>query len=308
MWIVRLALRSTYTFVVMAILITILGVIAITRMPTDIFPEINIPVVGVIFTYNGVPAEDMEKRVTTIAERSYTTTVADIEHIESQSLNGVSVVKVFFHPNARVEGGVAQITASSQTVLRVMPPNMFSPFVVRYNASSIPILQLAVSGKGISEQQLYDYGTNFIRTQLATVQGASVLLPAGGRPRQIMVDLDPDALYAKGLSPFDVSNSLNAQNLILPAGNAKMGDREYSVRLNSSPQVVEAINDMPIREVGGATVYMRDVAQVHDGSAVQSNIVRQDGHRSTVLSILKSGGSTLDIVKRVKEALPRIMS
>ena len=308
MWIVRLALRSTYTFVVMALLITILGVIAIDRIPTDIFPEINIPVVSAIFSYTGLSPEEMEKRISTIAERAYTTTVNDIEHIESQSLPGVSVIKVFFHPHARVEAGVAQITATSQTVLRIMPPNMSPPFIVRYNASSIPILQLAVSGKGLSEQQLYDYGTNFIRTQLATVQGASVLLPMGGRPRQIMVDLDPKALFAKEISPADVSNSLNAQNLILPAGTAKMGDREYSVRLNSSPQAVDAINDMPIREVGGATVYMRDVAQVHDGSAVQTNIVRQDGRRSTVLPILKSGGSTLDIVKRVKEALPRIMS
>ena len=308
MWIVRLALRSSYTFVVMALLITILGFIAINRMPIDIFPEINIPVVSAIFSYTGISAEEMEKRISTIAERAYTTTVNDIEHIESQSLPGVSVIKVFFHPNARVEAGVAQITATSQTVLRVMPPNTFSPFIVRYNASSIPILQLAVSGKGLSEQQMYDYGTNFIRTQLATVQGASVLLPMGGKPRQIMVDLDPKALFAKGLSPTDVTNSLNAQNLVLPAGSAKMGDREYSVRLNSSPEVVDAINDMPIREVAGATVYMRDVAQVHDGSAVQTNIVRQDGRRSTVLSILKSGGSTLDIVKRVKEALPRIMT
>src|SRR4051812_16483906 len=204
MWIVRLALRSTYTFVVMALLITMLGVIAIDRMPTDIFPEINIPVVSAIFSYTGISADEMEKRISTIAERAYTTTVNDIEHIESTSLNGVSIIKVFFHPNARVEAGVAQITATSQTVLRVMPPNMFSPFIVRYNASSIPILQLAVGGKGLSEQQMYDYGTNFIRTQLATVQGASVLLPVGGKPRQIMVELDPKALFAKGISPTDV--------------------------------------------------------------------------------------------------------
>ncbi len=309
MWIVRLALRSTYTFVVMAMLITILGIIAITRMPTDIFPEINIPVVSVIFSYGGISAEEMEKRIVTSAERSFTTTVNDIEHIESQSLPGVSVIKVFFQPNAKVEAGVAQITASSQSVLRVMPPGLTSPFVVRYNASSIPILQLSVSGKGLSEQQLYDYGTNFIRTQLATVQGASVLLPQGGRPRQIMVDLDPQMLFAKGLSPSDISNSLNLQNLILPAGFARMGDREYSVRLNSSPEVVEALNNIPLKEVNGATVYMRDVAQVRDGSAVQTNVVRQDGRRSVVLSVLKSGGaSTLDIVDRVKKRLPSIMS
>jgi CzcA family heavy metal efflux pump len=307
-WIVKLALRRTYTFVVMAMLIALLGGLAAWKMPTDIFPEINIPVVSVIFTYTGISPEEMEKRITTIAERAFTTTVNDIEHIESQSLQGLSVMKVFFHPNARVEAGVAQITATSQSVLRVMPPNMFSPFVVRYNASSIPILQLAVSGDGISEQQIYDYGTNFIRTQLATVQGASVLTPLGGKPRQIVVDLDPDAMYAKGVSAVDVSNALNQQNLILPAGTARLGDREYQVRLNSSPEAVEAINNMPIRQVNGATLYIRDVAQVHDGAAVQNNIVRENGVRSAYMSILKSGGaSTLDIIERVKEALPRIM-
>lgn len=290
-------------------LIALLGCIAIMRMPTDIFPEINIPVVSVIFTYSGISPDEMEKRVTTISERAFTTTVNDIEHIESQSLQGLSVLKVFFHPNARVEAGVAQITATTQSVLRVMPPNMFSPFVVRYNASSVPILQLAVSGDGLSEQQIYDYSTNFIRTQLATVQGASVLLPAGGKPRQIVVDLNPDAMYAKGISPADVSNALNAQNLILPAGSARFGDREYNVRLNSSPEVVDAINDMPIRQVNGATLYMRDVAYVHDGAAVQNNIVRQDGQRSAVMSILKSGGSsTLEIIERIKQTLPKVMA
>jgi CzcA family heavy metal efflux pump len=308
MWIVRLALRSTYTFVVMALLIAILGGIAITRMSTDIFPEINIPVVSAIYTYNGISPQEMERRICTIAERAYTTTVNDIEHIESVSLPGVTVIKVFFQPNAKVEAGVAQITAVSQTLLRVMPAGVFPPFIVRYNASSIPILQLAVSGKSFSEGELYDFSTNFIRTQLATVQGASVLLPAGGRLRQIMVDLNPQALYAKGLSATDISNALNAQNLILPAGTARMGDREYNIRLNSSPDIVEAMNDMPVKQSNGATIYMRDVAQVHDGAAPQSNVVRQDGHRSALLPIIKSGGSTIDIVNRVKAVLPRIMS
>ncbi|HYZ84108.1 MAG TPA: efflux RND transporter permease subunit [Bryobacteraceae bacterium] len=309
MWIVKLALRRTYTFVVMAMLIGLLGGIAAVKMPTDIFPEINIPVVSVIFTYTGISPDEMEKRIATIAERAFTTTVNDIEHIESQSLQGVSVMKVFFHPNARVEAGVAQITATSQSVLRVMPPNMFSPFVVRYNASSVPILQLAVSGAGLSEQQLYDYGTNFIRTQLATVQGASVLTPLGGKPRQIVVDLNPEAMYAKGISAADVSSALSAQNLILPAGTARLGEREYTVRLNSSPEVLDAINSMPIRQVNGATLYIRDVAHVHDGAAVQNNIVRQDGRRSAFMSILKSGGaSTLDIIDRIKATLPKILA
>lgn len=234
MWIVRLALRRPYTFVVMALVIILLGVITVGRMPTDIFPEINIPVVSVIWTFAGMAPEDMEKRIVTISERAMTTTVNDIEHIESQSMQGVSVVKVFFHPGAKIEAAVAQITSIMQTILRVMPPGIQPPLILRYSASNVPILQLGIGSKTLSEQQLYDLGSNFLRVQLATIQGASIPLPYGGKPRQIMVDLDLQALQAKGLSALDVSGAINAQNLLLPAGNVKMGEREYTVRLNSS--------------------------------------------------------------------------
>ncbi|OUL36145.1 efflux RND transporter permease subunit [Nostoc sp. 106C] len=309
MWIVQLALRRPYTFVITAILIFVLGVVTITRMATDIFPEINIPVVSVIWSYNGVSPEEMEQRIVTTSERSFTTTVNDIEHIESQSLNGVSVIKVFFQPGAKIEAAVAQLTSITQTILRVLPPGITPPLIIRYNASNVPILQLSVSSKSLSEQELYDNGNNFLRTQLATVQGASVPLPYGGKPRQIMVDLDPQALFAKGLSATDVTTAITAQNLILPAGNAKLGDREYNIRLNSSPQVIEALNDIPIKQINGTVIYMRDVAQVHDGFAVQNNIVRRDGRRSSLLTILKNGSaSTLDVVARVKQTLPRIQA
>ena len=309
MWIVQLALRRPYTFVVAALLIALLGGVTIARMSTDIFPEIDLPVVSVIWSYTGISAEEMAQRIVTPSERGLTTTVNDIEHIESQSLNGVAVIKVFFHPGAKIEAAVAQITAMSQSILRIMPPGSTAPFIVRYNVSNVPILQASVSSDALNEQQLYDYSQNFIRTQLATVQGASLPIPYGGKPRQIMVDIDAQALYAKGLSASDVSNALNAQNLILPAGTAKMGNREYNVRLNSSPETVAALNDLPVKQVGNTTIYLREVAQVRDGSQVQTNIVRADGRRSALLTVLKSGGaSTLDIVSRVKEALPRIMN
>ena len=309
MWIVKLALRRPYTFVVMALLIGLLGVVTIQRMSTDIFPEIDIPVVSVIWNYNGMSAEEMERRVVTMSERGLTTTVNDIEHIESQSLNSYSVIKVFFHPGAKIEAAVAQISAMSQSVLRVLPPGITPPAIIRYNVSNVPILQASIGSESLSEQQLYDYGQNFIRTQLATVQGASVPIPYGGKPRQIMVDIDSQALYAKGLSASDVTAAINAQNLILPAGAAKLGEREYNVRLNSSPDSIAGLNDLPIKQVGNTTVYLRDVAHVRDGSQVQTNIVRQDGRRAALLTILKGGGSsTLDIVRRVKEALPKIMA
>ncbi|WP_375501385.1 efflux RND transporter permease subunit [uncultured Nostoc sp.] len=309
MWIVKLALRRPYTFVITSILIFVLGVVTITRMATDIFPEINIPVVSVIWSYGGVSPEEMEQRIVTSSERSFTTTVNDIEHIESQSLNGVSVIKVFFQPGAKIEAAVAQLTSNTQTILRALPPGIMPPLIIRYNASNVPILQLSVSSTSLSEQELYDNGNNFLRTQLATVQGASVPLPYGGKPRQIMVDIDPQALFAKGLSATDVTTAISAQNLILPGGNAKLGDREYSVRLNSSPQVLDALNNLPIKQINGTVIYIRDVAQVHDGFAVQNNIVRRDGRRSSLLTILKSGSaSTLDVVARVKERLPKIQA
>ncbi|MGE5647268.1 MAG: efflux RND transporter permease subunit [Acidobacteriota bacterium] len=309
MWIVRLALRRPYTFVVAALVIALLGAVSIVRMPADIFPEINIPVVSVIYSYSGMSPEDMERRIVTIAERAFTTTVADIEHQESQSVFGFSHIKIFFQPNAKIEAAVAQINAQSNSVLRVLPPGIFPPNILRYNAASVPILQVSISSDKLSEQELYDYGTNFIRTQLATVQGASVPLPYGGKYRQVMVDLDPQALYAQGLSATDVSNAISLQNLIIPAGTAKMGGREYSVRLNSSPEVIDELNRLPLKQANGATVYIGDVAQVRDGYSVQSNIVRENGRRSALISIMKSGGaSTLDIVERVKKVLPRIQA
>lgn len=307
MWIVRLALRRPYTFVILALLIVILGVVTITRTAVDIFPAINIPVVSIVWTYTGVTPEEMAERIVTISERAITTTVGDIEHMESQSLSGLSVIKVFLQPNANIPSAVAQITSISQTVLRPLPPGITPPFIIQYNASSVPIIQMNVGSKTFSEQALFDYATNFVRTQLAVVQGASVPLPYGGKPRQIMVDIDPQALYAKGISAQDVTNAVSAQNLILPAGDAKIGTRDYAVQLNNSPDVVSALNDLPIKQVNGTVVYIRDVAQVRDGYAVQTNIVRQDGRRSILLSILKSGSaSTIDVIKRIKQAVPQI--
>ena len=309
MWIVRLALKRPYTFVVAAILIAVLGGVTISKMAKDIFPPIDIPVVSVIWQLQGLPPEEMERRVVTVCERAMTTTVNDIEHIESQSLNGVSVIKVYFQPGANINSAVAQVTAINETIVRILPPGMTPPLIVQYNASNVPVLQASVSGKKFSEQELFDFGLNFIRTRMATVQGASLPLPFGGKSKQIMVDLDPDAMVAKGISPQDVSNAISAQNLVLPGGTAKIGAQEYNVRLNSSPNEVDALNDFPIKEVNGAMVYVRDVAHVRDGAAVQQNIVRADGHRASLITVLKSGNaSTLDVVKRVKEALPKIMA
>ena len=308
MWIVRLALRRPYTFVVMALLIVALGVGAILRMPADIFPDINIPVVSVIWSYAGISASEMAEVVTIRCERGFTTTVNDIEHIESQSLAGLSIIKIFFHPNAKVESAVAQISASVGQLLHFLPPGMSPPAIVRYNASSVPILQLGISSDSLPEQVLYDLSTNVIRTQMSTVQGGSFPSPYGGKPRQIMVDLKPEQLFAQGLSPMDVVTALNSQNLILPAGAVKIGQREYAVRLNGMPDAAALFNDLPIKQVNGSTVYMRDVAHVRDGYQVQTNIVRHNGSRGALLTVLKNGGaSTLDIVSRVKEILPRIV-
>jgi len=309
MWFVRLALIRPYTFIVLAIFILLMGIVTITRMSTDIFPEIDIPVVSVVWTYTGISPDEMEKRIVTISERAMTTTVNDIDHIESQSMNGVSVIKVFFHPGAKVEAGVAQITSVSQTVLRVLPPGITPPFIIRYNASSVPIIQLGLSSKTLSEQTLFDLGLNFIRTQLATVQGASVPLPLGGKMRQVMVDIDPQLLYSNKLSANDIVSAINAQNVILPAGTAKFGNREYVVKTNSSPDILETLNQLPIKTVNGATITIGDVAQVRDGYAVQTNIVRNNGRRGALLTVLKaSGASTLDIVEKVKKRLPSILA
>ncbi len=309
MWIVRLALRRPYTFVVMALLIVALGGLAIVRMPTDIFPEINIPVATVIWSYSGISPEEMAEVVTIRSERAFTTSVNDVEHMESQSLPGLSIIKLFFHPNAKIEAAVAQLAASSQSVLHSLPTGMTPPTIVRYNASSVPILQLSISSDTMPEQAVYDYGYNFIRTQMSTVQGASFPLPYGGKPRQIMVDLNPDALYSQGLSATDVVTAINSQSLIIPAGEVKIGQHEYTVKLNSLPEAVAAFNNLPIKQVKGTTIYVRDVAHVRDGFAVQRNIVRHNGRRGALLTVLKNGGaSTLQIVQRLKAILPRIQS
>jgi multidrug efflux pump subunit AcrB len=309
MWIVRLALALPYTFVVMSILIAILGSTAIVTMHVDIFPYIDIPVVSVLWVYSGLSPEEMEKRVVTGFERSLTSNVNDIEHIESQSYNGYGVVKIYFHSNVKIDMAVAQVTATMQTALRQMPPGMFPANVLKYDASSVPILQLGLSSKTLREQEIFDLGNNFIRTPLGTVQGASVSYPFGGKQRSVMVDLNLDELYAKQLSPIDVSNALNLQNLILPAGTAKLAQTEYQIRLNSSPTVLDELNDLPIKTVNGATVYMKDVAQVHDGFSVQNNIVRTNGSRGVLITITRNGkASTLAIVNAVKAALPKILA
>jgi len=299
-WIVRLALRRPYTFVVMSMLIAVLGGISMFTMQKDIFPYINIPVVSLVWQYTGLPPNDMANRVVTVSERAMTTTT---------SYNGVAVVKVYFQPNVKVETAIAQITSIVQTILRILPPGIFAPAVVKYDASSVPILQLSMSSDSLSEQELFDLGQNFVRTRLATVQGASLPLPYGGKVRTIMVDVDADKMYSRQLSATDISNALNLQNLILPAGTAKIGDREYQVMLNSSPDLVAQMNDLPIKTVNGATVFMRDVAQVRDGFIPQTNIVRVNGSRAALLTVLKNGqASTLDIVNKVKAELPQILA
>jgi len=309
MWIVKLALRQPYTFIVMSLLILILGVVAIYRTPVDIFPVVDIPVISVIWTYSGMVPEEMTGRITTVSERGITTTVSDIEHIESQTMNSVSVIKIYFHTGANIPEAVAEVTAIMQTVLRVLPPGITPPLIIQYSASDVPILQAAVYSDTLSEDQLNDYSNQFIRTQLATVQGASVPLAYGGAPRNLMVDLDPDRMYAKNVSAGDVSNAFNAQNLILPSGDAKMGVRDYNVRINNSPTVVDQLNDLPIKQVNGVTVYLRDVAHVRLGAAPQTNLVRRNGRRSTLLTILKSGGaSTLDVVNRVRARMPSVLA
>ena len=309
MWIVKLALRRPYTFVVMAVLIAVLGGLSILSMPKDIFPYIDIPVVSVIWTYTGISPDEMVGRVTTVFERGLTSTVNDIEHIESTSYNGVAVIRIFFFPNAKIDLAIAQVVALSQPIQRILPPGIFPPGVIKYDASSVPILQLSLSSKTLSEQEVYDLGANFIRTQLATIQGATIPPPYGGKQRNIMVDTDPHAMYSYGLSATDISNAINNQNLILPSGTAKMGDREYFVHLNSSPTTVQAMNDLPIKTVNGAVVYMRDVAQVRDGFLVQSNIVRENGRRSALMTVIKNGqASTLDIVNSIKATLPKVMA
>jgi CzcA family heavy metal efflux pump len=307
MWIVRLALRRPYTFVVASILILLLGVVSIVRTPVDIFPNIDIPVIAVIWQYTGLAPEDMSNRVVYPYERSLTVTVNNIEHIESQSLNGVGLVKIFFQPGADIASQVAQVTAISQATLRQLPPGILPPFIVVYNASSVPILQLGLSGPNLNEQQLADMGTSFIRTALITVPGVAIPYPYGGKQRTVMVDLNTAGMQSKGLSPLDVVNAINAQNLILPAGTAKMGSFEYQVDMNSSPVTVAELNDLPIKTIGGSTIYIRDVGFVRDGFTPQTNIVRVNGSRSALMSILKLGdASTLDVISGIRAKLPTV--
>ncbi|MGA7244834.1 MAG: efflux RND transporter permease subunit [Terracidiphilus sp.] len=301
MWIVRLALRRPYTFAVFALLILILGAYSIVSMPTDIFPNIDIPVVTVVWNYTGLSAQEMSTRIVFNSERGMTTTVSDIEHIESQSLNGIGIIKVYFQPHVNIGNAVAQVTAICQVQLRSLPPGTTPPFIIQYNASSVPVLMLGLSGSGLNEQQLSDLGTNTIRTQLATVEGAQTPFPYGGKQRQIQVDIDPKALQARGLSPADVVNAVSAQNLIVPSGTMKMDRFEYAIETNSAPAIVDQLNNLPIRTANGAIIYVRDVAHVRDGNPPQTNIVRVDGQRAALMSILKTGSaSTLQIIKDVR--------
>jgi CzcA family heavy metal efflux pump len=304
MWIVALALRRPYTFVVMALVIIILTPITILRTPTDIFPDINIPVVSVVWFYTGMSPVDMADRIVYNSERSITTTVNNIEHMESQSVYGLGIIKVFFTPGTNVQGAIAQITAIGQTVLRGLPPGTTPPLIITYSASTTPIIQLGLSSKTLPEQQLFDLGQNFLRNFLATVPGAATPYPYGGKIRQIQVDLDLPKLQAFGLSPNDIVNAVNAQNIILPTGTIKMGPIEYTVAMNGSPGTIRGLNDLPVKTVNGATLYLRDVAHVRDGFAPQTNIVRQDGNRGALMSMYKNGrASTLEIVAGVKRVV-----
>jgi multidrug efflux pump subunit AcrB len=309
MWIVRLALRRPYTFVVMSLLILILGTLAVYTTPIDIFPNIDIPIVAVVYGYAGLSAQDVSQRLVVGFERGLTATVNDVEHIESQSLNGLGVIKIFFYPSVRIDMAMAQVTAIAQSAVRQDPPGTIPPFILAYNASSVPILQLALSGRGLSEQQLNDLAANFLRSRLATVQGAVFPNPYGGKQRQIQVDLNIPALQAKGLSPEDVVTAIGNQNLILPAGTVKIGSKENDVDLNASPQTVDEMNDLPIKTVGTNTIYVRDVAHVRDGNPPQTNIVMVDGQRAALMTILKLGNtSTLDIINEIKQQLPIVLA
>ena len=304
---VQLALRRPYTFIVMSMLIVLATPFALLTMATDIFPEINIPVVSIIWNYTGLSAQEMGQRVAAQSERSLTTTVSDIEHIESQSLPGVSVIKVFFQPTANIQTAIAQVVASMQAQLRQLPPGITPPLVIKYSASSIPVVQLALSSATLPEQAVFDTAVNALRPQLITIPGAAVPWPYGGKNRVISVDLDTAALQARGLAPADVVNAVNLHNLILPSGTAKFGDSEVTVRMNGSPDAIAGLEDLPVRSAGGAITYLRDVAQVRDGFVPQTNVVRQDGARGVLLSVIKNGGaSTLDIVANLRAMLPRV--
>jgi len=307
MGIVSFALRFRHTFYVLALMMLFLGASAILTTPKDIFPNINIPVVTVIWQYTGLTPAEMEQRVTTYSEYSISSSVNDVRNIESQTLSGISVEKVYFQPNVNIDLAIAQIVSASNSIRSLMPTGIQAPIVIQYNASSVPVLQLSLSSDQLNEQQLYDYGIYQVRQALAPIPGITLPTPYGGKYRQVMIDLDPDALRARGISPNDVVNAVNAQSLTLPSGDAKMGDQQFIVKVNSLAPTIADLNSLPIKQVGGATVYLSDVAHVRDGWAVQQNIVRSEGKRSVLLTIIKNGdASTLDVVNRVKAALPEI--
>src|SRR2546423_6283838 len=305
MWIVRLALRRPYTVAVLCTLIAIFGVLSVSRMKTDILPAIDLPVVIVVWNYPGLSAEDMERRVVFISERAYSTTVSGISRIDSQSMSGLGILKVYFEPGSDIGGAIAQIVSVSLTASRIMPPGITPPVIVRYNASNVPVAQLTISSKTLSEQELYDYGLNFIRLRLFTIPGLATPAPFGGKSRQIMVDIDPARVAAKGLAPNDVVQAVLASNVLVPAGSAQIGTTQYDLELNSSPRPGQAVHDLPVKAVDGATVVLGDVAKVRDGYAVQANVVRVDGRRATYLAILKKAdASTLAVVESAREQLP----
>ena len=311
MWIVRLALRRPYTFVVLALLIAVLGILSIVTMTTDIFPRINIPVVTVIWSYSGLSPIEMQNRIVTVTERAFTSTVNGIEHIESVSLRGVAVTRLYFHPNVNVPiaAAIAEVNAQAQEILRPLPPGIFPPLILQYNAASVPVVLASLSSEQLSEQELNDLGNSFIRTQLVTIQGAAVPVPYGGKLRVVNVDIDPDALYTRGLSPQDVTNAILTQNIILPAGTAKIGTREYDIALNGSPVILNDLNHIPIRYVNGAVVHVGEVAFVHDGFTPQTNLVRRDGRHSALLPILSDGSaSTLTVVDQARQLMPKILA
>src|SRR6201991_5067008 len=307
--IVRVALRRPYTFVVLALAILIVGPLAALRTPVDIFPDIRIPVIAVIWQYTGLQPDQMAGRVVTQFQRALTTTVNDIEHIEATSYTGIGIIKVFFQPNVDIRIANAQVTAVSQTLIKQMPAGMTPPLILNYNASTVPIIQLALSGQGMSEQQLADLGLNVVRTPLVTVPGAAIAYPYGGKARQVQIDLDSTAMQARGLSGQDVANALANQNLLTPVGTQKIGSFEYTIQLNNSPIAMEALADLPIRNVNGAMVYIRDVAHVRDGNPPQTNIVHVDGSRSVLMVVLKAGAiSTLDIIAGIKTQVEQLKS
>ncbi|HWG05981.1 MAG TPA: efflux RND transporter permease subunit, partial [Beijerinckiaceae bacterium] len=304
MGIVRFALRFPHTFYVLAVLILFLGIATITAMPTDIFPEIRIPVVSVIWQYTGLSTPEMEQRVTTYSQYSISSNVNGIKDMEAQTLDGLSVQKIYFQPDVNLDLAISQIVSATNSIRALMPPGVQPPTIVQFDASSVPVLQVSLSSDTLNEQQLYDYGIYRVRQQVAPVPGVTLPTPAGGKYRQIMVDIDPAKLLARGLTPMDVVNAVNSQNITLPSGTAKIGDKQYTVRTNAMPSTIEDLNNIPVRYAGNATVFIKDVAQVRDGSMVQQNVVREDGKRSVLLSIIKNGNaSTLAVVKGVKAVL-----